>query len=732
VSGPSPARPGGTAAARFGLLLLGLAGCPTSSDDDAASPPPDDDDASEPTPPLLPERVSVAVLVTLDGEPQEGVHVVQGGYFEPQFTDAEGRVTLAFDLWFPADHYVIASHPDARQAAGAVPDEAGDSADADGDGVPDWGPLLIDLARFDPSDNEDYVFRDPGNPDDRGGTDKCAHCHVSIDADWFASPHRSAASGPPLHDLYAGTVAAAADEGACAALGGAWQEGVGPGTGGAAAFRCYKGDGVLPALNPGCDALGACDGSPLATAYGACADCHAPGIDGALGGRDLLEASGIAYRYGVHCDVCHHVEAIDSEGESGVAGRLRLVRPSEPQGGPLGPFQPLTFGPWHDVPLPVMGSVQRDHFHAARFCSGCHEQRQAVLVPGELANPLRWPDGRLPIHTTYSEWEEGPMNPAAPCQSCHMPPAPDVLNGADLQRFHEAGAGLVGGWERPPGAVRRHAFFGPRQPEAGMLQLAAALEIEKETDPATAELLARVTTRNVGPGHAIPTGEPMRSLVLLVQADCDGTPLRPTGGDVVPDFGGVVAMQDGGGDWSLWPGAQVGQIVRIVRYSGDFHDYQGFGPFGDGSFDAAGKGMPILEYVGESTIVGLDGDVATFDAPLPEGDEAWLGEAATWPVDGDAARAVAGAPGFAFARVLADGDGRRMVPHFLAVDVVSDNRLLPQGEWTSEHRFDASEGAGGCVDPTVRAVLVHRAYPLPLARERGWALNDSVMVEAQR
>ena len=164
----------------------------------------------------------------------------------------------------------------------------------------------------------------------------------------------------------------------------------------------------------------------------------------------------------------------------------------------------------------------------------------------------------------------------------------------------------------------------------------------------------------------------------------------------------------------------------MVRRTGAWLDYDGFGPFGDGTFDAEGKGMPEEQVVGEAVVVSVDGGVVTFDRALPAGDLAYLGEPAGLPGDGEDAAARAGAPGFGFARVMVGPDGERMAPHFLAVDVASDNRLLPQTEWTSEHRFD-----GDCEAPEVRAILLHRAYPLALARERGWALEESVMVDVR-
>lgn len=607
---------------------------------------------------------AVTVTVTLDGAPVADARVTQGGAPSSVRTDAAGRALVPVDPRVVGDRVFNASHPEARVGAAAWYGE-----DA----------LTIALTRYDPRDNPDYLFQDPGEPTRRDSSGQCAHCHVTINEDWFASPHRTSASNPTVQDLYR--------------------------------------HAVLPDLNPGCDGPDCAD----ATAFGGCADCHAPGIDGPLGGRDLRDATGFALDYGVHCDVCHRVDAVDLDAlEPGVAGRLRLHRPSEPSRSPaLGAWQPLTFGPHHDVPNPRMGLVQRDHFNEATLCAGCHELDQPALVPGAALDPDRWPSGRLPIHSTYSEWLAGPLGGAVPCQSCHMPPAPGAWNAADLQLFSAAAAGVAAGWLRPPGAVNRHTWYGPRQLDAPMLALAAALTLTAERDGDT--LIARATVKNVGPGHALPTGEPLRGLILRVSATCGPDPLEATGGDAVPDFGGALdaqAADDPDADWSRWPGAAVGDLVRVVRRPGAFHDYQGHGPFSD-RFDAPAKGLPVEHVAGHARVTAVDPDGAVaFDRPLPDGDVAYR-------VSADSEEsAAAGAPGFAFARVLVDADGARMVPHHAAVDVASDNRLLPQASWTSEHRF-----AAPCAEPVARAVLTHRAFPFDLARARGWTNVDTVMAD---
>ena len=677
-----------------GLSLLLLAGCPspapndddTTSDDDDASP--DDDDAT----PTFGVH-DVAVAVTLDGELTEGVRVVQGGVSNDALTDGSGAATVAVDFDLDAEFWLIASHPEARQGVVEVPEQW-----AEGD-----PSLSIALTRFDASDNPEYVFHDPGEPDRRNTTGMCAHCHVTINEYWIDSPHRAAAKNPVVHDIYAGAAAAYSDEASCSAAGGRWWQGLGPGTN-AAAMRCYLGAGALPDLNEGCGDSAPCDGDAEET--GACADCHAPGIDGVLGGRDLLEATELGYEYGVHCDVCHKVESIDLDAPAGVAGRLRILRPSEPTS--LLPFLPMYFGPFHDVGNPFMGAVQRDHFRQATLCAGCHELAQPALGATGL-DPTRWPSGTLPIHTTYSEWAMTPLNPAVPCQDCHMQGDTGVTNSADLQRL-SIEAGLAAGWVRPPGSVRKHTVEGPRLPESSLLRLAVSIDAISEVQDGVQTV--SVTLSNTGAGHAVPTGEPMRALILAVEGGCGDNTLRPVGGDAIPDFGGALDRRDSDEDWSIWPGASTGDVVRVVALTGAYHDYSGFGPFGDGTFDAAAKGLPVEEVVGSSTIVGVSGDSVTFDEPLPAGARAYRGDA----------RSRAGAPGFAFARVLADAGGARMAPHHRAVDVVSDNRILAGEVWTSTHRFEAT-----CADPSVSAWLTHRPYPEGLRRERGWADRDQVI-----
>ncbi len=700
------------------LLACALPGCgsgtpvPTRAPTHGRSvaPPPDADTA-------LPEATiteNLEVRVTLDGAPVEGALVTQPGTTHRWLTDASGIVVADIDTREEVIG-VLAAHPEARTTGHEY---WGDI---------DWAAGLdIALTRFDTRDNPDYHFQDPGTPERSDTTAYCAHCHVTMVEDWVESAHEQAARNPVVHDLYAGAAAAWSTEAACTDAGGRWQTGILAGTG-TAGERCYLGDGALAAFNRDCGDTEPCDG--VAEETGHCANCHAPGIDGALGDRDLLEATGIAYDHGVHCDVCHKIASVDPEDPvPGVGGRARVHRPSEESTSPaLGEYLPLTFGPYGDVANVRMGAVHSPLHATADFCASCHELTQDAVVPGTTIDTDRWPEGRIPIQTTWSELRDGPMGLSVPCQSCHMPPDADVGNSADLGNVLDTPEGISGGWYREPGSVRRHAWFGPRSAEQRMLELAASLFVDTTVTEGTLDVA--VTVRNSGPGHAIPTGEPMRHMVLLVEASCGTERLLATGGDAVPDFGGALAMQDTTGDWSLWPSASVGEAIRVVQRTGDWHDPPGTGPFGDGTFSAQQKGMPVEHVVGTVVITSVDaaGRVTT-DAPLPDGDVAYRVDGVSGlPDEGDALGTWAGAPGFAFARVLTDAAGTRNVPHFLAVDVVSDNRLPPTEQWTSQHRF-----ASPCTDPAVHAKLVYRAYPVELARERGWAAVEQVMAEVRR
>ncbi len=646
-------------------------------------------------PVAAPSATVQRVRVTIDGVPAFGASVSQGGAERKVTTNGQGDAEVPLDPSVPGERWIVASFPTAR---------------ARGVRVDPSTRLELELHAYADVDDPAYRFGPPGRAGVAGTAAECAHCHGAISAGFEESAHSTSASNPRVHDLYAGTAAARDTDDACADVGGTRVPGRTPGADGLTP-RCYVGDSALARANPSC-AAPPCD--VTATKFAGCADCHAPAIDGALGGRDLLEARDAAFDGGVHCDLCHKVESIRDLGAPGVAGKLRVLRPSEPGPGPSGRL-PITFGPYGDVGLPRMGSVGRTIFKDGQLCTGCHELSVTV------APSVRAPDGVLAVDSTSTEWAEGPMA-GVPCQSCHGGRL-DVANAAGGEH-HDPNADLASGWPRPPGAVHDHKFCGPRG-ERDLAALALTLELSTRVVGATLEVDATLTNR--GAGHALPSGESMRALLLLVEATCDGVALAPTGGDVVPELGGAYARKVAGEDWSRWPGARIGQQLRVVTRSGAPRDYDGPGRFAKGALPASEKGLPEEALAGVRTITAVAPDGAvTLDAALPKGDVIVLADAPGSTPDGRAAR-LAFTPGFAFARALVDASGRVQAPHFMATDVLFDDRLMPGRAAVTHHAF-----ASTCEKPKVTARIVHRAFPPWLSDERGWAPRDRVEVEVTR
>ena len=683
--------------------------------------------------PLPPTFVVSGIVVDENGAPVEGATVLQGGRTEQTWlsgSDGSFAIELHHDgIGTPG----VVAGKDGYRMSGAqffeLPLEA----------------VTIELRSYDPSDNPAYVYSEPGS----GVMDTsnyCGHCHEVFTRDFQLSKHQDAASNPQLHDLYAGVVSLG--QAACVAAGGTWRAGIMPGSNTIAIDKCYLGGGVLGDLNATCGgaAQPACDDPALPaaqqpTAFGACADCHAPGISGVPGGRDLHDATAVAFNEGVFCDVCHKIGALDMSLPPGVGAGLRmsLQRPLEPWASPLGDFVPLTFGPLLDVPNGIMGAVYREYFNEAEFCAGCHQQRQPALIAGDALDPQRWPDG-LDVHTTYQEWLDGPYAQAGvPCQHCHMPPHFELTNSVDVTDPEEAS--ITFGYARGPEDKREHIFRGPLYEdgiEPRLVDTALFTSIQLTQNGSAVD--ASVSVSNVGCGHAVPTGEPMRALVMIVEADGAGCgALSAIGGMTAYDAAGAHARGVEGGDVTTaasnmtWPAgaaaAQPGMVVRAVRPSGTFDDYNGIGLFADTQLTPAQKGLEVHAPLATASVVSVAAGQLVLDSALTlqPGDVIYLGDAASALADGAASGAFAGASGYAFARVLVDAAGARHVPHYRAVDMASDNRIGPGQSQLTTHSFDAS----GCSSATVRATVLYRPLPLAQAKLRGWTANDYIIASAQ-
>jgi hypothetical protein len=684
----------------------------------------------------LPPTFQVSGVVTDGTAPVEGAIVMQAGGTPDVLTGADGKYTLTLSTAIPGIPAVVAAKEGYRTAGQEFTTLPG-------------APVDLAMRFVTLPDNPSYDFGDPGTGDPAHDTKTsyCGHCHTTQVKQFQESGHAEATKNPFLQDLYAGVAGAISTPAACAAAKGEWRQGLVPGTSGESQSKCYLGAGVLPDLNPGCGAKGkpACDDPALdplkqPTAFGRCADCHAPGIDGKMGGRSLHEAVGVAYESGNHCDVCHHVRGVDLSKPAGVAGALLMQRPHDHLGDlPSSQLVQVLYGPLPDVPNSFMGGSYAPVFTQSQLCGGCHEQRQEALVPGAALDPLRWPAG-LPTHSTFSEWAGGSFNaPATQCQNCHMPPDDTGLKNS-LDVTDETNASITFGYLRTPDQLKMHVFPPPLDGAPRLIDHALSFSLGAAVEGGA--LAVSTTLGNVLGGHAIPTGEPMRALLLLVHAEACGKVLAPSGGMTLDDWGGALAEGTVGADalvngaaltWAEGAAlAQPGQVIRAVRPTGAYEDYPGIGFFADPQLSPLEKGIELSAPVGEATVVAIVNGVLTLDhaLPLQLGDQLYLGEAAAFPLaDGAPPLALAGSAGHSFARTLLDAQGRRGVPHYLAVDMRSDNRIGPGAEASTQHQFSL---APGCASATVSAFVIYRPLPLGLARERAWENGDFVVAQATK
>lgn len=674
----------------------------------------------------LPDTFTVKGIVTDGSNPIAGALVLQGGSTPAFETGADGTFSIEMTNAIPGTPTIVAAKIGYRSNGVEFFDAPNEN-------------IEIVLHAVSPPDNlTTYSYGPPGVGDAAidNSTAVCGHCHTTFVAQFQTSAHAKSARDPLVQDLYAGT--ANADSAACTEKGGIFRNGRVPGSVMDTKQKCYVGGGVLEDLN-GCGGPNdlSCDDPALEiakqpTAFGHCADCHAAGIPGPTGGRNLLDATGVAFDNGNHCDVCHKVSDIDLTKPPGVAGRLIIQRPRETvTGEPGSKLRQVMYGPLLDVPNEFMGGSYQPKFSQAVFCAGCHEQKQEALMPGTTLD-AKFANG-LPTHSTYSEWSDSAWADAGTqCQHCHMPPNQDLVNTIDTAVPEKSS--IIYGFPRSPEQIRSHIFRGPLAGPSRLIDTALGMWLEAKID--NADLNVRVKVSNQGAGHALPTGEPMRSLLLVVRATACGQNLSLKNGLSLDDVGGALASgivdQDVtivGKAWTWNAGAlraKAGQVLRVFRNTGQFIDYPGIGYFANPALSAADKGIPERLPIGEAHIVSVTNGVLTVDQDVltQSGDVVWLGEDAPPDFnDGSASLALAGMAGHAFARVLVDTMGERLVPHYKAVGMVRDNRLLPLEPVTTTHVFAVP---AGCSNVSVRATALYRPVPVHIGRVRGFDTRDWV------
>ena len=251
------------------------------------------------------------------------------------------------------------------------------------------------------------------------------------------------------------------------------------------------------------------DQSPLSPI---CATCHIPTISpGETLSYDVNRAAGVA-REGIHCDFCHKIVGVDMSHpglKHGIMG-IRLRRP--------GPARQIFFGGHDDVVTPTLSATFLPLYRKSECCGPCHE--------GEIRG--------LPIYETYTEWQRTKYaEKGVECQTCHMAPNGRKRNFAPGH----------GGINRPPDTVPSHDCPGSHDQE--LHRASVDLKLRAKCDGDTLHVHVRVTPVNVG--HSLPSGYPMRNVVLLVQAlDESGQAVEQLLGPRIPAYGGQGGVENGG------------------------------------------------------------------------------------------------------------------------------------------------------------------------------------------
>ncbi len=225
------------------------------------------------------------------------------------------------------------------------------------------------------------------------------------------------------------------------------------------------------------DAMAAAEREAGPSVRAGCLGCHAPlALQTGDSGLDRK----VSWE-GVTCDYCHSVRSVDVENSSPRAKVEYSLAKSGPLKDVVSGAHPTVYSPVH-----VTASV----------CAPCHEHRNAQ---------------GLAVLTTYSEWKASRYGKEGKnCQSCHM--AAVAGNVADAR------------FEREPTTnINIHRMAGSRS----VTQLNRALKMRLDVAREGGRAKVTVELTNVGAGHAIPTGSPLRQLILdVIARSSDGKESR--------------------------------------------------------------------------------------------------------------------------------------------------------------------------------------------------------------
>ena len=216
------------------------------------------------------------------------------------------------------------------------------------------------------------------------------------------------------------------------------------------------------------DALEMAEADLGAAARKQCLGCHSPI---AVQSGDLSLVKKVSWE-GVTCDFCHSVQEVTANGPNPKAVLA---------------FNGIKTGPLKDAVSEYHGTAYSEVHTSSLICAPCHEYKNSL---------------GFPVLTTFSEWKAGKYaKEGRECQSCHM--------------SRVAGAVVDPKIKRTTAGVNLHEMWGSHSLEQLNSALKATLNAARSGD----DVKVTVDVSNAAAGHSLPTGSPLRQLVLEVRAD---------------------------------------------------------------------------------------------------------------------------------------------------------------------------------------------------------------------
>lgn len=203
-----------------------------------------------------------------------------------------------------------------------------------------------------------------------------------------------------------------------------------------------------------------------------CLGCHSPV---AVHTNDLNLTRKVSWE-GVTCDYCHSIREVSFDGPNPKA---------------VLDFSQVKTGPLSDAVSKEHRTAYSSVHTSSAICAPCHEYKNAA---------------GFPVLTTYSEWKASKYaKEGRQCQSCHMSRVAGDVVDPRVARSHTA-------------KINLHQMPGSHS----LQQLTSAVRAQLNAARDGNQLRVTVEIANQTAGHFLPTGSPLRQLVMEVRADSAG------------------------------------------------------------------------------------------------------------------------------------------------------------------------------------------------------------------